>query len=68
MKDPLELELGVGSLLLHSTMIVPLHPVLYWPPRGEWHKLLVCRYYGTLGLMIIQATSLLFPVIALYVL
>ena len=24
MKDPLELELGVGSLLLHSTMIVPL--------------------------------------------
>ena len=33
MKDPLELELGVGSLLLHSTMIVPLHSVLYWPPQ-----------------------------------
>ena len=33
MKDPLELELGVGSLLLHSTMIVPLHSVLNWPPQ-----------------------------------
>ena len=33
MKDPLELELGVGSRLLHSTMIVPLHSVLNWPPQ-----------------------------------